>query len=204
MNDDPRLAEKVLYIERARLEEQGGLGHGFSTDEAGLYPLINREGSFLARAELEEDPARKQAIPYVVVHDNDGRVFTMGRKRTQTEARLHGKLSFGIGGHIPDDIARERDRLDAGMRRELHEELHISESVVPIYRGILNDDTNAVGRVHMGLVFTCLADPDEVSVRERDKMSGEWLTLDTLESRRERVERWADFLLEDGPTGVTS
>lgn len=195
MSKDDRLAEKVLFVDRARLESEGALTHGFSEDVHDAYGLINREGSFLARSELEEDPSRKQAIPYVVVHDPAGRIFTLGRKSTQTEARLHGKLSFGVGGHIPDEIGGSDDKLEAGMRRELHEELHIPTSVRARFRGLLNDDTNAVGRVHLGVVFTCEAPPQDVKVRETDKMNGEWLTLAELREVEDRLESWSALLL---------
>lgn len=204
MSGDKRLAERVLFVERSLLEKNGVLSHGFSEDEVGAYSLINECGEFLPRSVLEEDPSRKQAIPYVVVHDDTGRVLAMSRKSTQTEARLHGKISIGIGGHIPDEIRDAVDQLHAGMLRELHEELHIPEGVSPVYRGLLNDDSNSVGQVHLGLVFTCLAEPEDVSVRETDKMAGEWMDQKGLWDARDRLETWSDLLLEHLDTWTTS
>ena len=38
--------------------------------------------------------------------------------------------------------------------------------------GVLNDDDNAVGAVHLGLVFVAQADGRPVAIRERDKLEG--------------------------------
>src|SRR5688572_3846683 len=71
-----------------------------TTAEAGRFLDRLREcGFFVERARGEETPAWKQAIPYCVVADEE-RVLLMKRRAKGGEARLHGKLSIGVGGHI--------------------------------------------------------------------------------------------------------
>ncbi|MEG1686418.1 MAG: hypothetical protein RR276_00900, partial [Angelakisella sp.] len=54
---------------------------------------------FIPRPEAENDPTRKQIIPYVVLC-RGSEVFATRRLNKGGEARLHGLLSLGIGGHI--------------------------------------------------------------------------------------------------------
>ncbi|MEZ4462159.1 MAG: phosphoesterase [bacterium] len=150
----------------------GALHDGFFTDGQGWYARIVRNHAFDTRLSLEEDPSRKQVIPYVVISDGNA-IFVTARKSTQNEARLHGKLSIGVGGHInEDDVRAENDAIRAGMMRELHEELRIVCDTDPRFCGFINDDSNPVGRVHLGAVFFVIAQAGSVSVNETEKMDG--------------------------------
>ena len=75
--------------------------------------------------------------------------FLLQRTPKQTEARLHHKLSLGIGGHINPDTP---DLLD-GLQKELEEEVDVAGDYDLTFVGILNDDTTDVGRVHLGAVY---------------------------------------------------
>ena len=92
------------------------------------------------------------------------------RGKSGGESRLHAKGSVGIGGHINPVDTRE-DHLGmatylAGVEREIEEELNIvgghSNKVV----GLLNDDSNAVGEVHLGVVHIFELETDQVSSNE--------------------------------------
>ena len=67
---------------------------------------------------MERDPAFKQVIPYLVLRDGE-RYFLMQRTTAGGDARLHGRYSIGVGGHLnPGDGG-----LLGGLRREWDEEL---------------------------------------------------------------------------------
>ena len=73
----------------------------------------------------------------------------MRRTRAGGDARLHDRWSIGVGGHLnPGD-----GDLLGGLRREWDEE--VVAGFVPDFRlvGLLNDDTTAVGQVHLGAVY---------------------------------------------------
>jgi len=159
---------------------------------------ILRLGFFLERRRAESDSSTKQVIPYCVVTCR-GEVLLLHRFSTQEESRLHDKLSIGVGGHInPTD--GETDVLEAGLRRELLEELEIEAAWRHEAVGILNDESNDVGSVHFGVVYRVELEEKRARVRERDKMSGEFLGLDALREvwrdARPRFESWSDLLLE--------
>jgi predicted NUDIX family phosphoesterase len=50
--------------------------------------------------------------------------------------------------------------------------------------------------VHLGLVFGADAGGQPVSVRESDKLSGEFATLDQVEEVADRLETWSALLFE--------
>jgi predicted NUDIX family phosphoesterase len=160
------------------------------------YIMANH--SFRSRAIVEEDPSFKQIIPYVVVrHEN--RYLLMQRTSRQSEKRLHGKSSIGIGGHINDleKPAPGQNVLDAGLERELEEEIHLhGRRLTHQLRGIISDDSTPVGQVHMGLVFLLETDSAEFTVNEPDLMTAEWATVEQLKARHDTMETWSQIVLD--------
>lgn len=190
------MRERVLFVERSLLDEWGGLGQGFFEDLHGLYARIASNHAYEERLTLETNPGKKQIIPYVVLHDRN-RVWVMARKKAQTEARLHGMWSIGVGGHIGEGDAGDGfDAIHGGMLRELHEELRIDCDVVPRFVGFINDETNAVGQVHLGAVYFAEVELDRVEVRETEKMEGFTVTTTELIEARARLESWSGYVLD--------
>ena len=74
--------------------------------------------------------------------------------------------------------------------------------------GVLNDDSNPVGAVHLGLVFVADAQGRPVSVRETNKLSGQFATLDEVSAVADRMETWSslllDFLIAQSDRSMTS
>lgn len=166
------------------------------------------EGFFIERRYAEEHPEFKQPIPYVAVCRED-QVLCLTRLSTQGEQRLHGKRSIGVGGHInPCDIDPAQNHGSADLfanacGRELQEELILPETeldLTPV--GLLNDDTTAVGAVHVGLVYRLEAHNLEVAIRETSAMAGDFESQASLEelaaSAEPPFETWSTLLLRSG------
>ena len=188
--------EEVLVVKTDKLRKyiQGRLGL-LTGDREALLKLIIEEHEFLPRPQAEEDPSFRQIIPYVVLLQN-GRIFSTRRLNKGGEARLHGKISVGIGGHInPVDETEREQVLLRGLQRELEEEVSIEMPgpLVPI--GVINDDTNSVGSVHLGLCFT-MEVQGEVFVRETEKLTGGWMTPEALRAEWDNMETWTQIALE--------
>ncbi len=190
------MEEAIAFVERAELLEHIWLGHGFWSDpDTRAYPKLVSALDFDVRRDLEEDPSRKQLIPYVVLGAR-GQIWTMTRTTGGSESRLHGRVSLGVGGHL-ERLDEGDDPLWAGMMRELHEELEIpKDHARPIYRGLINDDSTLVGQVHLGVVFSLELAQPEANVRETDKLLGAWWARDALQAQSERMESWSAFLLD--------
>lgn len=154
--------------------------------------------SFRSRAIVEEDPSFKQIIPYVVVRHED-RYLLMQRTSKQTEKRLHGKSSVGIGGHINDleTMGSGQNIIHAGLERELEEEIHLHGRRLSLeLAGIISDDSTPVGQVHMGLVYLLETDSTDFTVNEPDLMTAKWATLEELRATHDRMETWSQIVLD--------
>jgi predicted NUDIX family phosphoesterase len=161
---------------------------------------VRSHGFFVERAHAEANPTLKQVIPYSVV-TLDGRILLTRRLDKGGEDRLHGKLSIGIGGHLnPEDLEgrSDRDPVPGGTRREIGEELDVDGTwdLRPV--GLLNDDSNPVGAVHVGLV-QILAVHGAVQVREEDVLEGSFVSSAELKSmlaEGANFETWSSLLIE--------
>ncbi|MDP6962760.1 MAG: phosphoesterase [Planctomycetota bacterium] len=158
------------------------------------------DGFFIERRYAETHPEFKQPIPYVAICQDD-KVLCLTRLAKQGEARLHGKKSIGVGGHINPCDQNDGDIFANACQRELHEELILpSDAKLPLTPvGIINDDTTAVGAVHLGLVYSLDASLLDVSIRETDSMAGDFKSLADLRSLASTpespFETWSSFLL---------
>ena len=155
--------------------------------------------SFRSRALVEEDPSFKQIIPYVLVRHGDRFLLTR-RTNRQTEARLHGKYSLGIGGHINDTevLGSGQNVLQAGLERELEEEIHLKGNRDSLdLAGIISDDSTPVGQVHLGLIFILGTNSHEFAVNEPDNMTAEWAPITKLREVRDGMETWSQIAFDN-------
>lgn len=195
------IEERVLVVERRALFEGTGEFDGFNADPDQIRIVSsNMRSSFFApRAEVEDDPSLKQIIPYCPVCCGDS-VLLIKRKKTQDEKRLHDLYSLGIGGHI-NPLDGNTDALDAllenALARELNEELLLHCNPSKRLVGLLNDDTNPVGSVHFGLVYTItVPDKDAVTIREKELMDGVFVPAGELVEYADGMETWSRILLD--------
>jgi predicted NUDIX family phosphoesterase len=163
-------------------------------DLDGLRRALASDARWLDRDSAEQDSSHKQLIPYVVVRDTD-RVFLMERTNAGGDPRLHRRATIGVGGHL-NPVDDGIDPLGSGLRREWREELDADwePDFAPI--GLLNDDRNPVGAVHLGVVFEVQAAGRAIDVRERDKLSGRMASLDEVRARWDRMETWSQLVAE--------
>ncbi|MCK6447403.1 MAG: hypothetical protein L6Q99_13515 [Planctomycetes bacterium] len=198
--------EFVFVVRRSELFPEfyphGLVPFGPELARADFERVIEERGFFVEREHAERDPSLKQVIPYAVIVRR-GEVLLLKRSKKGGDARLFDKLSIGVGGHVNPvdalvDGRRVRNPLVAGTRRELEEELVIDGAWSVRSLGLLNDDSNAVGAVHVGLVQVVHVE-GSVEIREKDVLHGEFTTLAELSRlRREgaNYETWSAKLVE--------
>ena len=117
----------------------------------------------------------------------------MERTDAGGDQRLHGKASIGVGGHL-NPVDDGEDALMAGLRREWAEELVTEWTPDFGLVGMLNDDSNPVGAVHLGVVFAVEADGRAVEVRERDKLTGAFVAPEAVQAAWDRLETWSQLV----------
>jgi len=193
----------VLVVPRALLDELGTF-HGLRT--GGLDSAIERlldpaSHFFMDRAAAEDDPTHKQLIPYCVFRCGD-RILHYTRGKSGGESRLHAKLSVGVGGHInPVDTGGGRtgpDAYHAAVARELDEELVIAVPPATTRRiiALLNDDSDPVGQVHLGLVHLIDLTDDAIHAREDALAELSFSSLGELNGALfDRLETWSQHCI---------
>ena len=192
------MEEKILVIQRAKLFAGMETPQGFGTENlAQLVERIRDFHEFADRKAAEEDPSLKQVIPYMVLVSGT-KVFLMRRFDNQDEERLRNLYSVGVGGHInPAEDAGESDILMAGLQRELGEEVAIAGNFELEPAGYINDETNAVGQVHFGLAYKVIVQGEAAEVREKDIMSGSFVSVEELQSAYPEMETWSQIVFRN-------
>lgn len=200
--------EEVLVVPRVLLDEIGAF-EGIRT--AGLDAAVGRlldpaNHFFMDRAEAENDPSHKQLIPYCIFRCGD-RILHYTRGKSGGESRLHAKISVGVGGHVnPVDTGGGRTgaaAYHAAVTREIEEELDLPEEHEHRIIALLNDESNPVGQVHLGIVHVVDLKSDAVNSREDALTDLGFTPLAELNGALfERLETWSQFcirhLSEDG------
>ena len=100
-----------------------------------------------------------------------------------------------MGGHINPTEETAEDPLEAGLLRELDEEVAV-ETVTSLRAvGFLNENNGGVSDYHAALV--CLLEAEgQVTVRETEKMSGSWASVEELQREFPYLETWSQIVVE--------
>ena len=189
--------EHVLVVPTLLFHEIG-VFQGFNSDTGRyLKTLLDPVHTiYLARPDAEEDPSYKQLIPYCLFRHGDS-IFHYTRGTKQGEARLHAKKSVGVGGHISTlDRDSQQETYLAGMERELDEEVSIETGYREQLIGLLNDDSNDVGKVHLGVVHVFDLDQPQVLPREESMIDAGFAPLSQLVEEIDSFETWSQICLK--------
>lgn len=158
--------------------------------------LFERECQFIYKEKAETDPDWKQVIPYFLLINKD-EVMTYFRG-TETETRLHGSRSIGVGGHIePFDGVLPSEAYFTGAQRELIEEINMKiefEEVNNSFIGIINDESSEVSKVHIGIAhLVIINDEERTQIEGADLQLGkiEFVKIDELEGKIAQYESWS-------------
>ena len=187
----PHHAEEILVVKRTYLFPETSW-NGLKLVNFDQYlSIITEHQEFHPRYLMETDPSYKQIIPYLVFK-HQTKYFLMERHKKASETRLASKLTLGIGGHIRKEDMSKSD-IFSWAKREFHEEVNYSGNVTITPLGILNDDSNEVGQVHIGFVFILEGDSDEISVKS-ELANGRLTSLEECNAVLERMEGWSQLV----------
>lgn len=191
----------MLVVPRTLFEGIGGFD-GIRTE--GLDDVVARlldpeNHFFMDRAAAEDDPSHKQLIPYCVFRCGD-RILHYTRGKAGGESRLHAKISVGVGGHVnPVDTGGGKkgpDAYHAAVTREIEEELNLPEEHDHRIVALLNDDSNPVGQVHLGIVHIVDLKSDAVSSAEDALLDLKFSSISELNGPLfDRLETWSQFCI---------
>ena len=190
--------ERVFCLKRSDLQEVLARRQGSVT----ISELLALPQYFLARSIAEHDPGYKQLIPYQLFCREDA-FFVYQRGGGVGESRLAGRLSLGIGGHInsadaPDGILTPRSYL-AALQREQEEELVGLPPCEANFLGLIDDDRDPVGLVHLGAVHLATLPPQaapDIRQAGEDLRHLGWWTAAEIDEQRQRFESWSLLALD--------
>lgn len=185
--------ENILVVKRTTLFPTQAF-QGLQTQSDSFITLINQAKEFLPRPAMELDTNYKQIIPYLIFrHEN--RYFLMQRQSTSSEQRLKNKYSLGIGGHIRQEDMQNATTIFDWASREFHEEVSYQGNFTIKTIGILNDDSNAVGLVHLGLVLLLEGSSPTIAVHSELK-SGQLLDVQACKQYYADMETWSQIIFD--------
>lgn len=180
--------ERIFVVKRDLLFADGAW-QGLRTEDMALYQaLVAKEGEFHWRSSMEQDPTYKQIIPYMIFEYKKS-YFLMERKETASESRLKNKLSLGIGGHMRQEDMTGGTIFD-WARREFHEEVSYSGNLDVELLGVLNDDSDSVGQVHVGFILLLHGNSSDIAIRSEHKQ-GMLVTSEQADLLIDRMESWS-------------
>jgi predicted NUDIX family phosphoesterase len=191
--------EQVLVVRRSLLDRLGSF-QGLKAAVNDYLPVFLDPSNhfFIPRPEAEEDPSLKQLIPYIVVTCG-GRILHYRRGGTSGEKRLARKGSVGIGGHINDGDglgnAFDHAAYNRALIRELQEEISFDGPFVERPLALLNDDSNPVGEVHLGIVHQCEIALPEVKANEDAIAEIGFRSFAELVGMSEDLETWSQLVI---------
>jgi len=195
--------EQVLVIER-KVIERAGMFQGLMFDvERYIREIFVRSAPrFMNRSQAETNPAYKQLIPYVIMSCK-GKYLSYVRGKRAGEARLVGCRSIGIGGHInpSDDLplfnAGFYETYLTAVEREVAEEVSVETSYTNHIVALLNDESNEVGSVHLGIVHYWTLDTPNVNKREQMITQMAFMTPAELKEVEDTLETWSQLCLSN-------
>lgn len=183
--------EKVFIIPAHKLDYIEDKFSAIQHDNK-LWNKFDSMGEFLPRWDVEGEPLIQQLIPYIVILNEDQtKIFTT--KRIKGDSRLKNMYSVACGGHINPCDGNNALLLNAAIR-EFEEEL----IATPICRlkiiGYIRDKQSTTCD-HTGIVMTVIVN-DNIEVKEKDTLVGEWKTLQQLIDSYALLEGWSRYLVD--------
>ncbi|GAA6822380.1 NUDIX domain-containing protein [Helicobacter pylori] len=195
--------ERIIVVPRNILfDEENNQFNGFlandSTKGQEIFDTLSQY-EVKRRGDMEEDPKYKQLISYCLLENENDQLLVYERLSGGGEDRLHGQSSIGVGGHMNDIVGADtiNEVLRTNAQRELEEEVGLAseESQNLQYIGFINDDTNEVGEVHLGVVFKIKVNSNDVEVQETDTLKIKWVEQGSIDNYDD-FETWSALILE--------
>jgi predicted NUDIX family phosphoesterase len=194
--------ELILVTPKSTLEKVGYFQGFTKTVEPYLQEILDKSNNhFVKRGPAEKNPDLKQIIPYCIIMQGN-KILVYQRGQAGGENRLKNLWSCGIGGHInPIDRQKEhfsREDLKTALLRELKEELILPKGEVTFETmGLINDDSNPVGEVHLGLVEIAQIPQGEILPNEEAITNLRLLNKIELNSQLDNLENWSQIVVKN-------
>jgi predicted NUDIX family phosphoesterase len=190
--------EQILVVKSDILFEKGKW-QGLKQDNLDYYiDLIKKNCEFKRRGDMETNESYQQIIPYIIFKYQD-KYFLYRYLKQAYEQRLMNDYIIGVGGHVnKEDIKPGEDVLEAGRDREWDEEVEYKDELInKKLIGILKDSGRPVERVHLGLVYLFEGLTPNISVKEKEKMTGELVDPKIMAEKAPTTGGWVPIIYNE-------
>lgn len=188
---EEQLQEDILSLDKGTIVGIfNKMRYADAVHSSALIEAFLSDGDFRARAAVEADPTRVQALPVVVVRNAKGDVLRLKRKEQDMKNPLHGEFVIWAGGHVRKEDAEDGSSLLGCAVRELQEELRISVEPAELrLLGAVYADEGGKTSQHAAIVYEWRAQTDDVAValsnaeffeRRGNSLSGKFVAVDQL------------------------
>jgi predicted NUDIX family phosphoesterase len=192
--------ELILCCSNSRLDNLNG---GFTKlVDKELAELFERKYLWFGpRVILENDSKYKQIIPYIVIKHKE-RIVLYKRAKHGEERRLHNHYSIGLGGHIQisdaefyKDNIRFIQTLEKAANREVAEESIINTIIDKKFLGLIIDNTNDVGRHHIGILYVWESEKPVIISGEKAVADCKFVAVKSIIEQTALMESWSQIAL---------
>ncbi|MDD2716297.1 MAG: hypothetical protein PHW04_10450 [Candidatus Wallbacteria bacterium] len=188
--------ELIMVIPKSAFDQLGCF-QGFNANYKKYVDYINEHYEIKKRGSVENDPNYKQIIPYALL-THDKKVCIYKRGKQLSEERLKFNYSLGFGGHISfEDSNLFNSTYKEGMLREVNEELKLNSHYQEKIVGLINDDSNDVGKVHLGIVHVFNLTSPEVRKKEKSINEVSVVDISFVKDNYNMFETWSQICIDN-------
>lgn len=207
MKKKKKSLDNYVMVFPTTLLNEIGYFQGLSFDIGKYLNRIFAQGicTAMKRDKAELDENYKQIVNYVLVLQQDI-LFSYKRGKKLGEARLFENYSIGIGGHISSDdpylfssnkISLALELITESVKREIKEEIGLEDGYDLNIEALINDDTNAVGKVHFGIIFLAKIIDNQKIEKEQSINDAKFRTIQEIKNNSEKYENWSKICITE-------
>ena len=190
--------EYVMVFKKEILENIGYFeGITFNIKNYIKAIIDEKNYAYMLREKAEISNEYKQIIVYgLLKYKNQFLSYRRGIKLK--EKRLFKKYSIGIGGHIStNDPIMFNTPFDQALKREISEEVYIKEKYSMKTVGMINDDSDSVGKVHIGIIYLINIQDKKVEAKEKSINEIDFFSIKKLSENIDMYENWSKICIEN-------
>ena len=177
------------YVVFANGQWQGLLMGEYVDD---LREIIEHHADWRPRDEAEQDASWQQIVPFGVFRVGD-KYAELKRGTEGSHSRLYQKYTLGVGGHVIDKEYEQSKSLEMWIEQKFHEEMHYDGQITVDFLGIINDNSDAIGKHHLGIVYLLTGNVEEFKAKKHTESRMVKLSEITSEDL-EFLDRWSQMI----------
>lgn len=199
-----KMKRNILVVKTQTIYQDHQFEWFVSSTDVDLEETILSHAEYLERGLMEQDPSYQQPIPYALIVNPQTKcviAYQRGGNNSATgEHRLYERRSLWVWGHVEQDEQDTPNPLDATIRKEVQEETGLTTIDQCTIIWYINDNSDQVGKVHLGVVYLITTSDTNVTVVDGEMQQVYFKTIqeidDMITSDYYDVESWSRIVRE--------